>query len=196
MKRVFMAGEWRNELGGWYDEPPYRDESFQGVIEALLRKAKSEGWEIVDALPWRKIRKLQVGGHASAETKNVMGVVLRAKEKSCHVVAFTRDQNGERERVRRINEGIDRSRSEFRDCPAIAGGAAVRKLESWVVALLGEAGSEELTRPEEFLELRGIGDKDTRAMVEAVAGSEMDGIPEDAASLRGWLERARAALED
>jgi hypothetical protein len=46
--RVFIAGEGRNELGGWAGDPAYRDLSEPGVIEAFLSRTRPTGWRIVD----------------------------------------------------------------------------------------------------------------------------------------------------
>ena len=81
------------------------------------------------------------------------------------------------------------------DCrPAIVGGVAIEKLESWLAAIAGTSGSEDLRRPEEILAAYGIDEKDTRAMVRLVENSGLGKLPADAQSLRRWLERARAAL--
>jgi hypothetical protein len=41
---------------------------------------------------------------------------------------------------------------------------------------------------------KGVEEKNTAAMVEVVAGADMQAIPKDAANLRGWLDRAKVAL--
>jgi hypothetical protein len=78
--------------------------------------------------------------------------------------------------------------------PRIIGGIAIEKLESWVAAIAGIQGSEELRRPEEKLGELGVGEKDTAAMVQFVEGTGLGKVPADARSLRRWLDRARHAL--
>lgn len=126
MIRVIIAGEGRNELGGYADEPAFRHAKPEvGVIEAMLRQVRPDGWCIVDAIPWKKSPK---------------------------------------------------------------------KLESWVAAIAGVHRSEELRRPEEKLTEFGVGAKDTAGMVQFVEQYGLQRVPEDARSLRRWLERAERAL--
>ena len=77
----------------------------------------------------------------------------------------------------------------------VAGGIAVKKLESWLVALAGQRGSENARRPQEILESLGVSTKNTREMVEFAEGSDLDDIPDDARSLLLWLDRVREALD-
>lgn len=199
MIRVFLAGEGRNELGDWVDPIPYRAERPRdGVVPALLRKIRGDGWMIIDAMPWRAIRKFQSRPPISAETKTVLGLALAASEAKCDVLVFCRDRDGSHsnanlERERDIDDGIRRVAETFENPPRIAGGVAVKRLESWLCALTGELHSEDDWRPEDHLKACEV--DDTEAMVRLVEAADLDEIPEDARSLRVWLERARDALE-
>jgi hypothetical protein len=85
--KLLLAGEGMNELGGWDVAPPWRRHPPDpGVLEALLRRIEPEGWEIVDAVRWKDIRKFKVGGHREAETRNVLGLALMAREKGYDVL--------------------------------------------------------------------------------------------------------------
>ena len=50
------------------------------------------------------------------------------------------------------------------------------------------------SKVDEFLVGKGVALKDTSSMVDVVEKDEMDKIPSDAVSLRGWLDMANAAL--
>jgi hypothetical protein len=199
LKRVFLAGEGRNELGGWCDRPEYRDSTKRGVLEALLKRAVADGWRVVDAIPWRLIRKYKVGAFRTAETRNILGLVLRAREADAEVVAFSRDKDSEKaegeERERSVRLGIEEAGELFPDGPEIVGGMAVQRLESWVLASAGVAGTERMhAAVDALLQERNIAPKDTSAMVEQIDRAALDRLPQDAVSLRTWLARARRAL--
>ncbi len=74
MIRIILAGEGRNELGDLWVEAPHRPRDRKpepGVLEALLREIRRDGWEVVDALPWKTLPKLQVGIGRKGEEHNV-----------------------------------------------------------------------------------------------------------------------------
>jgi hypothetical protein len=77
----------------------------------------------------------------------------------------------------------------------VIGGSAIPVLEAWILAMLGEHGSEELRKSaaQEKLIKKGI-DKDTAEMVKVVLEAELARLPEDAGSLRSWLLKARNVL--
>jgi hypothetical protein len=48
--RVILAGEGKNELGSFAVEAPFRGDTPEpGVVEALLRQIRPDGWQVVDA---------------------------------------------------------------------------------------------------------------------------------------------------
>ena len=198
--KVLLAGEGPNELGGWARHPSYRNTEEPGAIEALLRKVRAEGWRVVDGVLWKQIRKYQVGNRRGAEERNVLGLVLKAKEVGCDLVAFVRDRDGtqanpNRERYQAIEDGIRAAQEKIEECPRVIGGVAVKKLESWLMALLGNRNSEIHPSPERVLEDRGVAIKSTRDYVAVVRDADLDQVPADAESLRCWIERATAALD-
>jgi len=196
MIRVIIAGEGRNELGGFANEEVFRkDEPEAGVIEALLRQVRPDGWRVVDAIHWKKAPKLQVGIAGKGEALNVQRAYHHAKKRGCEILAFTRDRDDVRfaHRERDIERAII-SITETTEGPALVGGVAIEKIESWVAAIAGTTQSEKLRRPEEKLEAQGIRNKDTAAMVQLVQQYGLRNIPNDAQSLRRWLERAEKAL--
>lgn len=200
---VFLAGEGRNELGGFAVEPAHRFAPRgarpampePGVLEALLRQVRADGWRVVDAIPWKKLPKLQVGLGGRGEAENVRRAHHHAKRRGCAVLVFSRDRDGPKFAQREHDiEGALRTLAESGDGPAIVGAVAIEKLESWLTAIAGQHGSEYLRRPEEKLTELGVGAKDTPAMVALVEARGLGAIPPDAASLRRWLDRARDAL--
>lgn len=197
--KVFLAGEGPNELGCWADHPSYRDPQNRGVLETLLRKVRTDGWEVGDAIKWKDIRKYKAGNCRSAETRNVLGAVHQARRKGCDVVAFVRDRddtnaNPRDDRQKAIEEGLTAARDVIPSCPDLVGGIVIRRLESWLCALSGARGTEDNRRPEDLLRKKGIEDKCTDDMVGLVEEADLDAVPDDAVSLRTWLERAKSAL--
>ena len=88
---VFLGGEGRNELGSWASEPAYQSDAEPGVIKALLQRTHPDGWRILGAQVWKRIRKYTDHGRLPAETRSfirgsheeraVFGLVLDAKER-------------------------------------------------------------------------------------------------------------------
>jgi hypothetical protein len=195
--RVIIAGEGANEVGGFVKEEAFRDgEPRPGVVEALLRQVRPDGWKVVDAILWKKIPKLQVGIGKKGEEHNVYRAFHHAKKRGCDVFAFTRDRDKAKfaHRDGDIERAIEVLQKDSGAQPAIVGGVAIEKLESWLTALAGMHGSEALRRPEEVLSGFGIEEKNTSAMVRFVEERGLGEIPADAGSLRRWLARAREAL--
>jgi hypothetical protein len=195
--RVILAGEGKNELGSFAVEAPFRGNNPEpGVVEALLRQIRPDGWQVVDAILWKNIPKLRVGIGGKGEGLNVRRALHHAKKRGCDVLAFTRDRDKAKfaHREKEIEATLDALRSEGAAAPAIIGGVAIEKLESWLAALSGVQTSEDLRRPEEKLAELGIDDKDTAAMVRFVEDTGLGNVPADALSLRRWLDRARNIL--
>lgn len=185
--KIWLGGEGPTELGGWFSEPPYRDPAKIGVLEALLRRIRKDGWSIEGATRWTKIRKFKAGDHRSKEQRNVLGLVLQAKEAGCDAVAFTRDRDRDPEREASINEAI----SEANDAAEIEiiGGVAVEEIEGWILALKGQRKSEAHSDPK-----RELTDTDREEFVDTIESADFSKIPDDACSLEAWLERAEKAF--
>jgi hypothetical protein len=194
--RIFLAGEGPNELGSWAKETNYRDPKFPGVVETLLRRICSEGWQITEAIAWKSIRKLRVNEHGNAEVRNIRGLVLFAKEHKCQAVAFARDRDRSSQREQDVEDGIKQAKDDHPTGPAIIGGVAIERLESWLVAFCGKTKSETIRKREEVLAELRIKEKDTGAMVELVLKADFNRIPEDAQSLRLWINRAKKAFSE
>ena len=196
MIRVILAGEGKNELGSFAIEAIYQKDPEPGVVEALLRQVRAEGWKVVDAILWKTIPKLQVGIGKKGEEHNVRRAFHHAKRRECDVFAFTRDRD--KPKFAHREEAIELAIKELKDAetdgPSVIGGVVIEKLESWLAAIAGTHGSEDLRRPEETLAGLGINAKDTAAMVRLVEKTGLGMIPADASSLRRWLDRAREAL--
>ncbi len=186
-----LAGEGRNELGSFAIEAAFRGAPEPGLIEALLRQVRRGGWQIEDALLWRKLPKLRVGIGGHGEALNVLRAHHHARRRGVDVLAFTRDRDGVKFEHR--DDEIERAIAEIAasgERPLVIGGVAIEKLESWLAAIAGHTGSEDMRRPEEKLAALGVGDKDTRAMVALVEQKGLSGVPSDARSLHRWIERA------
>ena len=193
--KVFLCGEGRNELGSRCGHPAYQTDTEPGVLHALLRRVEASGWEVGGARDWTSISKYKAGA-ARRDTHNILGVALDAKEAGCDVLTFSRDVDNDPMRKDAIEEGIRRIPETFAAAPEVIGGVAAPTVEAWILALLGERHTEDLTTKLATLRLeeRGIASKDGRAMVRVVEDADLDELPEDAASLAAWLARARAVL--
>ncbi len=190
---VFLAGEGPNDIGSWHRERPYRDPSHCGVIETLLLLLAPEGWRVLDGIAWKNIRKFRPNQPGKAEVRNVLGAILLAKENGCHILAFTRDRDGSEQRQKDVERAMSQNANEAKT-PFVIGGMAIEKLESWLLALAGISGSESERRPERVLEEKTGLKKETKLMVEFVQKHGLDNIPQDAKSLRNWLELARSTF--
>ena len=198
---VFLGGEGRNELGSWAAEPAYQTDNEPGVMKALLLRARPAGWKILGAQVWKRIRKYTDHGRIPAVTRSlirgsheeraVLGLVLDAKERGAQVVAFVRDQDDDPDRAEIIAQAIERACAQFSDI-RVVGDTAVPVLEAWILAMMGESGSESLgkVKAQRLLSDRGI--TTTAKMVSEVL--EERPVPEDADHLRSWLDQAKTAL--
>jgi hypothetical protein len=196
-KTVFLAGEGSNDLGGWCKETMHRNEvPYPGILETLLRKIKTEGWVIVDAIKWQYIRKYRAGDHGKPEEQNVRRACKMAKDKGCTIIAFSRDSDGNNQRVIDIQEGLKSANALWSDRLGIIGGCAVPCIEGWVLAIIGTRHTESYSRTkiESLIIGLGIEPKDTAAMVEKIEENGLANIPDDARSFKSWVELARSAL--
>jgi hypothetical protein len=194
-KKVFLAGEGPNELGGFAHKIEYRNEE-PGILEILLRKVKAEGWMICGAKSWKEIKKYRAGEHLSAEERNVLGICYEAKRNGYDVIAFSRDSDGKRERVTDIQNGIQSATLLWPDQLGIIGGCAVPCIEGWVLAILGNRHTESSSRARIEAQIidSGIKPKKTTEMVEKIEQHGLANVPDDACSLTDWLESAREKL--
>lgn len=194
MIRVLVAGEGNNELGSWppnpRGEPTTRG---RGVIEALMREVRPDGWEVARTVEWRTIRKYQANRPLAAEERNVLGVVLETRERNCDALAFVRDRDGDEERERDLRAGIGNARAQHPDLP-VAAGVVVECLESWLAALAGERGCTNRARAADALRRLAIARKDTDAFVSLIEARGIGGIAPDAPSLSTWLDDVRDVL--
>jgi hypothetical protein len=195
--KLLLAGEGANDLGGWASEPAYRHGDRRvGVVEALLRKVQPTGWTVLDAVLWKGIPKFRAGGHRGAEMRTVLGLALQAKERGFDGFAFVRDRDSVKERQAEIGAALMEIDSVIGGAPPRAGAVAVERIESWVLAVTGAAGSEAMSDAavDEALATLGAEAKGTTAFAAIVEGAALSAVPEDALTLRLWLEDARRLL--
>jgi hypothetical protein len=199
MKRVFLGGEGASELGGWSKERVYRSDE-PGALEALARRVAEAGWQVVDAVCWKNIRKYQAGRSDHNDVDNVLGLVLAAEEAGCDVVMFSRDDDGDDATASAIAEGIRRARGEFD--VTIVGGPCRPCIEGWVLAVLGTARTESLGSARAKGDARARGLDGTAAYVTAIESADLGRapsfarVPADAETLRAWLAQAATVLVD
>jgi hypothetical protein len=180
--KVFLGGEGASELGS---------EGKRGVVEALFAKATGETHDFVGTKRWKDIRKFKSGDKRSPETRNVLGLVLAAKEAGAEVVAFTRDRDADGDREAHIEAAIEEAPGVLTVAPKIVGAVAVEMLESWILALQCHAKSESIPRSKVKDTLRATGVISTAQMVGAIDSADLDKLPADATSLQKWITRAQ-----
>jgi hypothetical protein len=166
-----------------------------GVVQALLVRAKADGWRVVGATTWKSIVKYRARGPSPNEERNVLGLVLLAQRANADVVAFVRDSDGDDDRTSIIETALRKAADLFPNVRAI-GGVAVPVLEAWVLALKGERRTEVLSKAaaQARLEALGVEPKHTAQMVEVALAADLDQLPEDATRLHDWLSKARTTL--
>lgn len=172
--------------------------SREGALEALLRKVNPEGWEVEGATRWWALKKYEAGkarqNSKRADERHVRALALRAEEQGCDAVVFSRDLGSDEDREAAIEAGI--SWAQERLALRIAGGVAKPALEGWLLALLGESRTDELSRGRvaERLEEHGVAGKKAEDYVGLIEQADLAMGERGSNSLRQWLERARAAL--
>ncbi len=144
---------------------------------------------------WSKIPHYQAGAHRGAEARTVLGLVQWAKERKFDAILFSRDRDSAKregkERERSFNEGLEAIASQLPSHPAIVGEMAIERLESWVLAVAGQRKSESLpdAKVDTLLLAQGVKAKDTEAMTSLIHKYRLVQIPDDAVSLRSWLNK-------
>jgi hypothetical protein len=199
MIKVFLGGEGKNDIGT-RSQDPMGDEI--GVVEALLRRVRADGWRVAGAISWQSIRKYRAGAARQradhADAHNVRALVQRAYEESCELLAFARDVDGEADRERAIRDALATIdvlgfAEEYRYRLAIVGGVVKPKLEGWILCLRGVAGTDSMSRAavDRALEAAGIELKSTAAYMEIAETGE---LPTASCSLGDWLEQTRTTF--
>lgn len=203
MIRALLCGEGPGELGDWAREDPYRTDDRglirAGVVEVLARRLVTEGWEVADAIPWRRLRKYIAGGAMrrrqglDREGRALAAAALHAEERGIGVVLYSRDRDGDTSREESLREGEAFVRREFASVE-IGGGLAIECLEAWVLALLGESRSEGRSSANAQASL-DVEYRGASAMANAAGAADLAKLPADALSLHRWLASVSAALE-
>lgn len=195
--RIYLGGEGVNELGSRAGHPAYQTDDKPGIIQALLLKVKADGWCVVGATTWSRIRKYRAKGSSLNEERNVLGLIEAAKRANADAVAFIRDADGDAKRSEVISNAIVKGGEIFPSLDII-GGTAIPVLEGWILAVRGVRGTEQMSKvkAQSLLVASGITQKETSAMVEAIESMDPDMLPTDAVSLQSWLALAHDALDD
>lgn len=183
-----MAGEGPHDIGRWAQDPAWHGPGVS-FVEALLATVVPTGWVVEGGRPWRKIPKHRSGDRRSAEERNVLGALALARHAGCDVLVFLRDDDHEPGRAEALNRGVAGRRE---DDPQVVPGIPVRTVDSWCLAILGVARSEDERRPKDALAAH-----DVRTAAERVALVEERGlgdVPADARSLMSFRDSAVAAF--
>ena len=197
--RVFLGGEGSNELGTRADQPMG---DTPGVLEHLLRRVRSTGWNVGGALRRNHIRKYRAGAGALGlhnDTHNVKGLIAHAYQDHAEVLAFLRDIDNDPDREQAIIDGIAQIQgafeTEYRYTLAIVAGMPKPHLEGWLLALLGVRDTDEMSRvkAERTLAERGVELKRLDGYAQLVEQAALDTIPP--CSLVAFLEQVRRVLD-
>jgi hypothetical protein len=194
--RIFLCGEGRTELGGRAGDPAYHDDAEPGVLVGLLRRVRADGWTIVGACNWSMLRKFRAntsGTRTPADARNVAIAALKAREAGADVLVFSRDEDGDADRSAAISRGKADASVKVPSV-RVVGGLAVQCIEAWLLALVGERGTEGLHRARAKTQLEARA-QDTATKVAIIDAADLDALPEDARSLRAWLADAHTALD-
>ena len=194
---VLLAGEGKTELGGWAGHPTYRDDKpSAGVLEALLTKVATEGWEIRDAVEWKHLTRYRAHEPSLGKDElNTRALWLHAMERKCDLIVFSRDRDRAAERTEAVERG--RRWLEAKCVGAglgVVGGMAHECIEAWVLALVGQARTEGLSTLRAKELLKGYGLADVTRMGDSIGAADFARVPADAHSLRAWLIQARNVL--
>jgi hypothetical protein len=188
MIHLLIAGEGTNEIGE--AQVPFTEgerSSGGGVIEALVAKVRPAGWQVRRARRWKDVLKLIPNAPGKGDERTVRGLALQAGELGCNALLFLRDRDRDALRERAIRNAV---RSLDAGALHVAAGIPIEKLEHWLLALCGEAGAHKDPDPVSALrERHGVPAKATSAMVQLVRNARLPAVPEDASSLRRWLEQ-------
>lgn len=155
--KVFLGGEGTTELGRFAYEAAYQSVGDRGVLQVIV---EALGAEVIGGIPWCRIRKVRAGAHATAEARNVAGLVLVAKERGADAVVFIRDRDRDVQRQRDVEQGILDAQRCF-PTVRIAGGCAVEAIEALGLVLLGDVRAETYAKPKDTFAARGYGTVDS-----------------------------------
>lgn len=160
------------------------------MLEKLAAKLGAS-IDVVDAAQWKHIRKYRAGDRASPERRNVLGVAAMARDVGAEVLVFVRDRDADASRGAEIDGAIPAAETinEIR----VAGGVAIEEIEAWLLALLGQRGSEALSDAKAVLSKQGYDTLEQK--LDIIDGCQLDRVPDDAGSLARWVERFRTAFE-
>jgi hypothetical protein len=169
-----------------------------GVIEALLRRARDTGWEIVGALNWKRLPKLRARGPSPDEGQQVARLMLMAQDDfKADVLAYIRDADDEKQHRCDAHRRGKEEGAALAPSLNVVGEIAAPSIEGWILAMLDVRKTEEMTvtKATRLLKDRGIGEKDTKAMARVVETCpDLTKVPNDATGLRTWCAAARSAL--
>lgn len=136
--------------------------------------------------------KFRAGDHASPEQRNVLGLVLEAKERGYDAVVFLRDTDGDRDRAQQIGAALHLIPAKIADPPKVVGGLPTPSLEAWIVALKGVVGSESMSQTKLIAQLEALGvrPKHVESYVAVIEATDMARCAQDATSLRSFVSRS------
>ena len=179
--RVCVGGEGPNDIG--------RPGQHDGAVQVLLHKFGDDRFEITHSCQWKMIRKFAAGKGRSAEHRNVLGLELYAREAKCDAVVFVRDRDGDSDREKAVRAGISEVSADPR-ARRVVGGVAREALEAWVLAAMGESGSEVHTHPKRALE-EAHGIALTEEKTKVFEQFDERRLPRDAKSFRAFITEVR-----
>lgn len=201
MVKVWLGGEGGNDIGDSDQPAMYRKQP--GALEALLRRAEPDGWDVLGATRWKRLRNYVAGSALGKEERrgpsdgrNVKGLLLQAREKGAQALAFLRDIDNHDGRDELIEQALndDRSMQEQgkRGKLALIAGFPRPALEAWLLAFQGRSNTDEMSKAklERELKAREVTLKDTEDYVSIIEQADLEKLPPGCESLQRWCKQA------
>lgn len=194
MRRVHLGGEGVTELGrpAPFDQTRVT-EGEPGLLETVLEKRHDGAFQVSGTTVWKQLRKYRApraGDHR--DTANVLKLCQRAIDAGAQVVAFSRDADGDDDRVAAIREGIERATAAYPEL-RIVGATARPCIEAWVLWAVGRRASQGSVK--DVVE-RELGHSSLRQKREALLDATFDRVEHEAdTGLGDFVRAAKAALD-
>ncbi len=140
--KVLFIGEGRHDIGD-PDSNPAQPRLAQGTIPTLARNVCPKIAPDSLALAWREIQRFNPSARERGIPAKITAAALIAVRKfGCSATVAVADRDGETDRQKEMEEGVDRARQLFPQHPTVWG-LAIESVEAWTLGV-PETIAEEL----------------------------------------------------
>lgn len=188
--KVFLCGEGPNELGSWSGHPAWQHVGRPGVLEALLRRVRRDGWEVGGGIEWKEVRAFRTPGRSRPGISARFAQLGQlARDRGCDAVVLVLDR--EDTHTGGLDDLDTAAAKVAFEMPGVAA-MAVPCIEGWILALHGVRRSETLGAKAALARLaeHGIEPKNTAAYVLVCEND----VAEDASGLLVFLREIGSLL--